>query len=833
MSGEDPKAQSRRAYAARHQAAERQRAQTPPPAPSPQNLLHLADKLKNRLRSARQLPRHLAHQVVDTVMRLAKTQPSAPKTPSTPLAVEEVAGRPDEKDAPRWRLSAHQKNQLALPSRPKAAPAQILAIVVSKNRGESLAALFDSALDHNTYTHLSWVVIDLASTDQTRTILEGYQQRLPITVVRANSERWAPEVLKVAQTSQADQLLFLAPEIILADDIFASLSRYLEDPRIGAVAPQLRYPPLNLAHPSGLASAGLKFHLDAETRLFRPYHLSADAGLNQPGAVPERMPALSGAFLLCRRHQFLAVGGFSDDYLEGCAAPDFCLALRRLGLNTVSALELKALYDIPEEHTELRVDLSTFDRKNGWTIRRANRQDKLRGDHFWSDRPLALALVPAPGPEGHQAAFQLQAALLAAYGWETKILAAPSDPYDADDADILLCLDPEYEPKRIHRRRPTLLLVAWVVRDPEVWKKSLGLDDWDIFLAADARLGEFLGRECSRGARLVEKSGDPAANARQLLTALEDFHARYYRIGLKVPTPSHAKKHEWGDYHLALALQRALRRRGHAVRMDILPEWKLPRTLSDDVALVLRGLEAYAPDPKQINLIWNISHPEKVTREEYESYDHVFVASEPYAAQLGSLRVPVSPLLQCTDPDLFYPDESAILPKEPVLFVGNSRKQRRPIIMDAIEAGVPLAVYGKLWEGLIDPGFVMGTHVPNEILRQYYSNAGIVLNDHWPQMRDLGFVSNRLFDAAACGALIISDPAAGLTEVFGEQVLTYETPAELRALVDQYLDDPAARQQLTRGLAEKVRREHTFEQRADAFLRVIEALAQKRDQGLL
>ena len=45
--------------------------------------------------------------------------------------------------------------------------------------------------------------------------------------------------------------------------------------------------------------------------------------------------------------------------------------------------------------------------------------------------------------------------------------------------------------------------------------------------------------------------------------------------------------------------------------------------------------------------MWNISHPDKVEFEEYEAYDHVFVASHTYAKELASvLKVPVSPLLQ-------------------------------------------------------------------------------------------------------------------------------------------------------------------------------------------
>ena len=50
-------------------------------------------------------------------------------------------------------------------------------------------------------------------------------------------------------------------------------------------------------------------------------------------------------------------------------------------------------------------------------------------------------------------------------------------------------------------------------------------------------------------------------------------------------------------------------------------------------------------------------------------------------------------------------------------------------------------------------------------------------------MQAWGFVSNRLFDVLACGTPVISDPVAGMAELFDGAVLEYRGPAELRALV--------------------------------------------------
>ena len=81
--------------------------------------------------------------------------------------------------------------------------------------------------------------------------------------------------------------------------------------------------------------------------------------------------------------------------------------------------------------------------------------------------------------------------------------------------------------------------------------------------------------------------------------------------------------------------------------VDLRQDWYHPRTLSDDVAIVLRGQIRYRPMASQINLLWLISHPDDARESELETFDHVFVASESYAKSLAErLSVPASQLLQ-------------------------------------------------------------------------------------------------------------------------------------------------------------------------------------------
>lgn len=314
--------------------------------------------------------------------------------------------------------------------------------------------------------------------------------------------------------------------------------------------------------------------------------------------------------------------------------------------------------------------------------------------------------------------------------------------------------------------------------------------------------------------------------ARQFIEGLKQLQQQSRRIAIKVPAPKNDYQN-WGDYYLALALQRSFVRLGHRVRIDLLQDWNTKAGLSDDVAIVLRGLSVYEPKPQQINLMWNISHPDKISDAEYERYDHVFVASLSYAEELSRLNVPVTPLLQATDPDLFFPPTAPTESAEEILFIGNSRRQLREIVKDAIDADLPLSVYGGLWDGLIPERYVQGTHIENEALSAHYAGAGVLLNDHWPTMRERGFISNRLFDATAAGAVVVSDEVAGLDDLFDGLVRTYSGGKEALAEV---VADARAHREAERprrlALAERVRQEHSFDRRAAQIIEVVEELMQ-------
>lgn len=291
------------------------------------------------------------------------------------------------------------------------------------------------------------------------------------------------------------------------------------------------------------------------------------------------------------------------------------------------------------------------------------------------------------------------------------------------------------------------------------------------------------------------------------------------RWTIDIAAPAGLAGEQWGDRHFSAALARALERRGQQVAVDHREARNRATRTHDDVLLVLRGLDEVFPAPGPVNLLWVISHPELVTAWEAARYDSVFAASTSWAEQTGSRwGLPVTPLLQCTDPELFHPSAGVADTGPELLFVGNARKVFRPIVRHALATGAELAVYGRGWAPFIDAHLVAGLHVPNHELGALYGSAGLVLNDHWDDMRRMGFLSNRLFDAVACGARVVSDDAPGIADTFGSSVAVVRSAADLEQLVrapyPTEFPDYDARVERAR----RVHAEHSFDARAEQLL---------------
>lgn len=298
-------------------------------------------------------------------------------------------------------------------------------------------------------------------------------------------------------------------------------------------------------------------------------------------------------------------------------------------------------------------------------------------------------------------------------------------------------------------------------------------------------------------------------------------------IRLCLPCPAPRPGKIWGDWYFGQSLARSLEAAGRTVRVSTDPDSTKPswarglrgrKPWRKEIDLVIRGKKPWRKLARRPLFIWLISQPSTLTEEEIAQAEHIFVASEPYAKILEDRGISASFLPQCTDPALFSPDRSESGLKVEALFVGNRRDSfTRPVVDLALRTGREIAVWGRGWDGSLPPGTFRGKAIPNDDLGRYYASAGVVLNDHHPDMRDAGFVSNRVYDVLASGTPILTEEMQGI-------------PADLRPALDVYTSDSfaaafdralGAHDAGRKDVADYVRAHHGFANRAHNIVEVI------------
>ncbi len=293
-------------------------------------------------------------------------------------------------------------------------------------------------------------------------------------------------------------------------------------------------------------------------------------------------------------------------------------------------------------------------------------------------------------------------------------------------------------------------------------------------------------------------------------------HPGAERWAIKICAPAGRQGAVWGDMHFARGLASALRRRGHTVVIDAFDARGRRTAYLDDVNVVVRGPYRIDPLPTGVNLQWIISHPDEITRAEMAGFDRVFAASERWSRLVRQRwGIPVTPLLEATDTDLFHP--SGVQRTDEIVFVGTARGIARPSVVAPLRAGIPVRVYGPDWRPFISQSAIAARTLSHADLPRRYESAAIVLNDQWPAMRRHGFIAMRPFDVMAVGGRVISEDVDGIEEVFGGAVLTYRDEEHLvemlRADPDEIFPDATTMARIS----ERVRREHSFDARASVL----------------
>jgi spore maturation protein CgeB len=200
------------------------------------------------------------------------------------------------------------------------------------------------------------------------------------------------------------------------------------------------------------------------------------------------------------------------------------------------------------------------------------------------------------------------------------------------------------------------------------------------------------------------------------------------------------------------------------------------------------------------------------------SYDHIFTASEKAIdmyKEIGCEKVHFLPFAcePTVHKRLIPSGEESISNDLDVVFVGIYTRRRGKLIKALEKAGIKVEVYGPYWRYFKRSNNVHdGVYGPEMV--KVFNLAKMVLNIHMED--DLPYkVNMRTFEATGCGALLLTDYAYGMEEMFrvNEELVTYADEDELLELAKYYLHAEGEREAIGKKAQEKAYSKHTYEKR--------------------
>lgn len=224
-------------------------------------------------------------------------------------------------------------------------------------------------------------------------------------------------------------------------------------------------------------------------------------------------------------------------------------------------------------------------------------------------------------------------------------------------------------------------------------------------------------------------------------------------------------------------------------------------------------------NPKAVNVVY-IRDYDSLFEQELKAFDGVATSSHDFYNYLIGAGYATAYIPELTDPSVFYPAPKPELESELLYVSDNDRPS--PAVAAAIEAGLPLQIYGRFWTGNIDDKYIKGEYIHDNDLGSYFSSAKINLVNVSEHEAQFAIIPSRVFDIAASKGFMIAPYNKEIEAVFGDAIPMFKNTEELKALYNRYANDPAARAEK----AEKAYKIAVSEYNADAFVQRINGLVE-------
>ncbi len=192
-----------------------------------------------------------------------------------------------------------------------------------------------TALFRNTiYALFEIILVNNASTDGTTELINTLAERYSMIKVIHNQTNlgFARACNQGAQAASGAFVVFLNNDTEVKPFWLVKMFEIMyNDPQVGAVGAKLLYPDGTVQH------AGVLITRDEKNgNLLAPWHIYLGRKGDDPQVnMPYYYQALTGACLMVRKNEFLELGGFDEQYINGYEDVDFCFKLGQKGKKLV------------------------------------------------------------------------------------------------------------------------------------------------------------------------------------------------------------------------------------------------------------------------------------------------------------------------------------------------------------------------------------------------------------------------------------------------------------------------------------------------------------------
>lgn len=406
-------------------------------------------------------------------------------------------------------------------------------IVLNWNGATLLDQFLASIATHMSGESLELLIVDHGSQDDSLQVVERYRSRLDIQLLdRGANFSFSASNNFAARQARGRYLFLVNNDLVFPSNCLPTLTAWLEnDPTIGIVGAGLLepLPSTNGEWRYAPHHRGIQFmpRLRAGDDLtYGPMELfDAYSAL---GAAFE-VPAVTGAALLCRREEFLAIGGLDEMYFYGMEDIDVCLRLsRHFHSRIVCDLSATILHNrsytrtgrlvtgkpnpvLTQSSTQIQNTLM-FSRRFKRHATHQTLASLIDGKTSWRMQPLRVTIIVTEvsmvTPAGDFfTALEMADALRNQFGWE--VLFALNDATDLAGTDVLIVMRHDFNIKAIKGCNPGVVTVAWIRNRVDQWLATRYFQAYNLIFCSSELAVDTIAQATGRTAHLLPIATNP------------------------------------------------------------------------------------------------------------------------------------------------------------------------------------------------------------------------------------------------------------------------------------------------------------------------------------